>query len=329
MIAGIVALGAMALACAGIVALGARVAGRSALDGARWRQTHLPMLAAIVCGLAAAGHDPLSVALRSGGVAPTLIRSAFLWLVIGLPIAAVSISAGIGLLRGASVSIAGVWCAAATGSLACGLTLAGRISLLDGQLMMLAGLALSWWRAGATQRDSDRSRRATWEAPAAYALAFVGGIAALCSGGQLYMLAGVAAIAMVTVTAALALSSRGVAERAPIGEESWTALGAMLMGLGIVTVARIGVMGYAEVQRAALMTGDPPVIAIADVVWSGPYVGGLAMQAPEALWLLALAGVIVLAGRDRERRIGAGLLCIGLGVASGAWRVVSWAASGG
>lgn len=327
--AGVFALGVMAVACAGIVALSARVGRRSALDGARWRQAHLPMLAAIVCGLAAAGHDPLSVALRSGEVAPTLIRSAFLWLVIGLPIAAVSISAGIGMLRGGRVSIGGVWCAAATGSLACGLTLAGRISLLDGQLMMLAGLAMSWWRASATQRDPDRTRRATWEAPAAYALAFAGGIAALWTGGQQFMLAGVAAIALGMVAAALVMSAGSASERAPIGEESWTALGAILMGLGIVTVARIGVMGYAEVKRAAVMTGEPPVIALADVVWSGPYVGGLAMQAPEALWLLAMAGVMVLAGRERERRIGAGLLCIGLGVASGAWRVISWAAMGG
>lgn len=328
MIPGVAALVVLGLACAGIVALSERVGRRSALDGARWRQAHLPMLAAIVCGLGAAGHDPLSMALRAGQVAPRLIPSAFLWLVVGLPIAAASICIGIGMIRGRRVSMGGVWGLAAGGSLACGLALAGRIALLDGQLMMLAGLALSWWRAGVAPREPERAARAIWEAPAAYGLALAGGIGAWWSGGAGAEMAIVAAVALIAFAASMVLAGGQTGEGARIGDEAWSALGTLLMGLGIVTVGRIGVMGYAEAKRAAIETGDSPVFVLADVVWSGPYVGGLAAQAPEALWLLALAGVVAAGGREGGRRVGAGILCVGVGVAFAAWRLTRWVALG-
>ena len=319
---------AMASACAGIVALSARVGRRSASDGSRWRQAHLPMLAAIICGLGAVGHDPLSVALLAGKAAPTPIAGAFVWLVIGLPIAAISVAVGIGMVRGARVSMPGVWCAAAAGSLVCGLALAGRIALLDGQLMMLGGLALAWWRASVTPQEPERELRATWEAPPAYALALAAGLSAMWTGESPWALSGVAVISMATVVAALALAVGRDAQRVSVGEEAWSALGASLMGLGIVTVGRIGVMGYAEVRRAALTTGEPPAFVLADVVWSGPYVGGIATQAPEGLWLLGLAGVMAIGGMEGARRRLWGVVCVVVGAGILAWRLARWGALG-
>lgn len=327
MTSGILGLCAMVMGCAGIVALSARVGARSGLAGDRWRQAHMPMLCAIICGLGAIGLDPLSSALLARKTAPTQVSPAFVWLVLGLPVVAMSIAAGVGMLRGSRISASGVWCAAAGGSLVCGLALAGRIALLDGQLMMLGGLALAWWRASALPPDPDR--RALWEAPAAYALAIIAGLGAIWAGELSWALCAVAVIALSTVVAGLSLASLRREERPSVGDEAWMALGAILMGLGIVTVGRVGVMGYAEVRRAALTTGEPTMFVLADVVWSGPYLGGLASQALEGLWLLGMAGVLAIAGRAEGRRSLWGLACVAVGAGILAWRLVRWRAMGG
>lgn len=316
-------LGAMAAAWVGIVVICARF-GR----GPRWRQAHLPLIVAIVCGLSAAGHDRLSVALLSRNVAPARVASEFLWLVLGLPVAAMSISAGVGMIRGLKPSLAGVWGAAAAGSLACGLALAGRLALLDGQLMVLAGLALAWWRGSAPNHTDTESTGSTLSIAVAYALAIVCGVGAMSAAGQPYGLLIVVLVALVSITALLAMASGAGDETAQVGDESWSAMSTMLLGLGIVVVTRIGVMGYVDVRNAAA-TWEEKILVIAELVRSAPYLGGLVAQAPEALWLLVLAGILAAGGRNPGRRAGVGTTCIAAGVAIAVWRVGGLFALGG
>lgn len=309
------------VACAALVWLSGLE--RTTQGGSRWREGHLPFMVAILAGLAAAGSDPLSRALLSGAPAPVAPGREYLWFIAGLPVTAVALSVGIGLLGNHRAAKSSVWAATCAGAVVCSLAMAGRLRLMDGQLMILGGIALLWWRTSAHTGDAGARGRMEWRAPVGYGVALAGGVGGAMAGSVGWAPAACALGLLVSAVWAMGRGARS-APAAALGSGAWTVLATISLGLGIATVAHIGVLAVTEARRASMFSGEPALFVIADVARSSPYMGGLESQAPEGLLMLLLAGVLALSvgGGPRWRRP-VGLVCLGAGTAVAAWRL--WA----
>ncbi|MEQ8850773.1 MAG: hypothetical protein RIB32_03215 [Phycisphaerales bacterium] len=280
------------------LASGASVAfiAASCRDAPSWRCVHLPVLAALPGATAivitavtrAASPEHHVPALRPALEAP-------MW----TPAIVAILALLLGRRRLLSPGPSCVWLLAAAAAVA--MTLGDRLTYIDGQLLIVAMLALLWLAAArATTADPSIPTPSAMAAPVAYLLAAGMGIAIerlVHAGGagasMSLLLCGVLALTLLS----LPLRSRS-AESPVLDAAALMAPVALGLGPGLAATA----LGVRRAIEAAVATPDTPVFAVASVLrFESPGLIGLSEQFGHAAAACALTLAIVAATPTLER----------------------------
>ncbi len=273
---------------------------------AAWSQIHLPVLVWLVGAGAAIGADPyLGALINARPVGP---RHSFshLWPVLGLPVLVACAALCVQLFRPDAERRGAPWMWFATSAGTLLLVLAERVRLLDAQLLMLGALTIVWWRSASLDHAARRQAQSTDpHAAPRLSLAAVGALpcsllAALGAGfAAAHFSAPVLSVLLAGTCAALMLGSLMTGSDA-----SWAVLLGVCGGIGTAALARIGFVAAAGIADSQRTASGSWFEALTSSLQATPYLTGLSVYAPEAVLLLAGAGVYAVDSLGRPGRIG-------------------------
>ena len=314
------------LAALGCCLLWAVVAGRASVAAARgWADVHIPLVTALFC--ASWGG---ALAWRSGaGPLGDATEAAMATVCLGLPLLTPVLAAGLALI-GRHTGSAGVlrtlcWIAGCV--VAVWLTVADRLTLLDGQLFVLAGWTIAWLLAAGRSRTSgaDESPSTGGHTALIYLLAIGGGVALAAATGP-------GSSAMVrTASFALGAATLTVFMARPLahgGDGAWRGLAVVLpltmsLALGLTLFTRALVTGLAAWQSPDFGFSSIEMLAYV-LAFETPTLDGLRLASGPAHAALVGPLAVALIGSDERARPWPRVAGIALSLVAFGWLVTTW-----